>query len=904
MVAFFPIIRSTSRALPPLPREQYSEALSDKSGERAGVSGSKSTSNRNPLTLTLSPASARAGVGKSLAGERELCAWLTGANALRLTIALVLLSIAPIHAQEASFTRTVRPFLNTYCLKCHGKAEQEGDRRFDTLAGAISDDASLVDYQDILDQLNLAEMPPEGEKQPTIDERRGTIEFLTKRIADYHKSRTDSGGRTTLRRLNSREYRNTIRDLLKLDMTMFDPTSDFPKDQTVEHLDNNGEALVTSGYLLQRYLAAADKAVTRALHPLKKPKERTWKFTDNFRQQPEIDQVHRKTSKFKWITLYDVPGADKPEGAYSHIHDFSHGVPADGDYEIRFQAEALNREHPYDPKIVGTDATEPFRLGIVPGDHTVGHLHTPQPIQPLLAEFELADEKQWYTARVRLDEGFTPRFTFPNGMMDSRNLWTRLTRKQRDMFPGLKNAKPGIVSARFNAIKEGKLPQIRIHEVQIRGPLFVDWPTASQKALLGEDCDSVLRTGKLSEQTTRNQLTQFATRAFRRPARSGEIDRVMKIVAARRKSGRTSLEAFADGVTAILISPNFVYLNASADGNPDAYVLASRLSYFLWSTKPDEVLLHLAANEQLAETDVIKQQLNRMLADDRSNAFVNDFLDSWLTLRDLGSQPPDRATFRDYYRYDLGTAMRRETELFTRHLLDENLPLRNFLDSDFTFVNKRLAKHYRIDAPPDHRFAKVPLNDKRRGGLLGHGSVLTVTANGIDTSPIVRGVWLLENILGTPPSPPPPDVEPLDPDTRGAKTIRDQLRKHRDTPSCYSCHRKIDPLGFALENFDPIGRWRANYPRGRKVGAKVDASGELPGGRKFKDIRGLKKLLLAQEDQFTRALTEKIVAYALGRRVSVVDRPQIDAILKRLKSRGGGFRDLIELVVLSDLFRR
>ena len=242
--------------------------------------------------------------------------------------------------------------------------------------------------------------------------------------------------------------------------------------------------------------------------------------------------------------------------------------------------------------------------------------------------------------------------------------------------------------------------------------------------------------------------------------------------------------------------------------------------------------------------------------------------------------------------------MRRETHLFTQHLLDKNLSIVNFLDADFTFVNKPLARLYGIDPPSSHGFELVQLSDRRRGGLPGQASVLTVTANGIDTSPVVRGVWLLENIFGTPPSPPPPDVEALDPDIRGAKTIRDQLQKHRTSPSCNDCHRKIDPLGFALENFDPVGGWRGVYSNR----AKIDSSGELPNGQKFSGIGEFKDLLVERRELFARALTSKLLAYATGRHVESSDRRHIDDIVKTLGERGDGFRDLIKLVVLSEPF--
>jgi hypothetical protein len=342
-----------------------------------------------------------------------------------------------------------------------------------------------------------------------------------------------------------------------------------------------------------------------------------------------------------------------------------------------------------------------------------------------------------------------------------------------------------------------------------------------------------------------------------------------------------------------------LYLDEADDETLSPYAVASRLSYFLWSSMPDEELLRLAGSGELNDPGTLGDQVRRMLASPKSDAMVEGFLGSWLTLRELGSAPPDRGEFNAFYHYDLDTAMRRETHLFTRHLVDENLSLVNFLDSDFTFVNKPLAKLYGMDPPEEQGFHLVSLTDSRRGGLLGQASILTVTANGIDTSPVVRGVWMLENLLGTPPSPPPPDVEPLDPDVRGAKTIREQLQKHRDTPTCYDCHRKIDPLGFALESFDPIGRWRVTYGRN----TKVDPSGELPDGQEFDDIRDLKKILVERKDLFSRALTEKLLAYAIGRRIVPGDRPHIDKILSHVQAKGYGTRDLIEQVVASEPFQ-
>ncbi|MGI9474476.1 MAG: DUF1592 domain-containing protein, partial [Rubripirellula sp.] len=742
-----------------------------------------------------------------------------------------------------SFEQTVRPFLRNYCAECHSADEQKGDRRFDRLASTIDSDDTLVDYQDILDQLNLSEMPPEDASQPSDAERQRIIAWLTSRLNQYHAIRRSSGG-TVLRRLNAREYRNTVRDLLDLNMTMFDPTTKFPRDQTTDHLDNVGETLVTSGHLLARYLDAADQVVRKALSPKAQPEIQEWRFHDNFHQQPEIDQVHRKTNRYEYMTLYDVVGADKPEGAYGPIHDFAEGVPYDGWYEIRLLAEAVNRKHPYDQQFLKTDRSEPLRLGIVAGNQEVGSLHLPQPVEPLLAEIDLADEAAWYTVKVWLDAGYTPRFTFRNGLMDARGLWSRVIKTYRDQFPA--NIAKGIVAARFNAIKHGKLPQIHIDEIEIRGPIYDQWPTRGREILLGDAIESSQE--GLDSKVMGELIQSFASRAYRRPARKEEVERILQVVDARRMAGRSEMEAFADGLKAVLCSPNFLYLDESVEAEDSnllsSYALASRLSYFLWSSMPDDELISLAASGELHEPGVLDAQVDRMLADPKSDALVDGFLGSWLGLRELGATPPDRSEFRDFYQYDLDSAMRQETFLFTRHMIDEDLPLAKFVDSEFSFVNKPLARFYGLkNVPGGTEFEKVTISDRRRGGLLGQASVLTLTANGIDTSPVVRGVWLLENLLGTPPSPPPPDVEPLDPDVRGAKTIRDQLDKHRDVASCYDCHRKIDPLGFALENFDPIGRWRDSYGRN----TKIDASGELPGGRTFEDVVGLKDVLLDQQ---------------------------------------------------------
>ncbi len=470
----------------------------------------------------------------------------------------------------------------------------------------------------------------------------------------------------------------------------------------------------------------------------------------------------------------------------------------------------------------------------------------------------------------------------------------------------------GKFGGRAVVAEHGKMPHIRIHEVLIRGPLYDQWPPAGQQVVFG---------GKAFEAgRTREILEAFASRAYRRPARADEVDRLMAVVERRRKDGRSPHDALKDGLKAALCSPAFLYLaepDPAAKGKAlPAHALAARLSYFLWSTMPDAELAALAQTGELLKSEVLAAQTRRMLASPRSDAFVAAFLDSWLNLRSLGDMPPDRAAFERYYAQDLQSAMRRETQLFTRHLLDHNESIVRFLDADYTFVNRPLAKLYgmgdAVGVTDAHLFRRVKITNPNRGGLLGQGSVLTVTANGVETSPVTRGVWLLENILGTPPAPPPDDVPAIEPDVRGAKSMREILAKHRSDPACYECHRKIDPLGFALENFDPIGAWRSHYEIisetkfkevKRVVGAPIDASGELPGGQSFKDIAGLRKILVERKDQFARTLTERLLSYACGRRIEPLDRPEVDRIGKELAGRGYGFKDLIELVALSKTFQ-
>jgi mono/diheme cytochrome c family protein len=847
------------------------------------------------------PVAARATGGWRRNGRRRAAfravVWLTLGGVIAHLRAAEPVAHAPADAGK------LRAFFGTYCTECHGPEKQKGDRRFDQLALPVASADALNDLQDVIDQLNLGDMPPaKAPRHPEPAEARAIVTQLTQLVAEGHARLSSTGGQTVLRRLNRREYLNTVGDLFGLNLTMFDPTTKFPRDQMAVHMDNIGDTLRTSGYLLAQYIEAADQVVEKAFSQPERPAERGWHFGGNFQQQPELRYSHGKVYNYRYLCLYETTTSDKHEGAYGPLLAFASGVPADGWYEIRVKAEAKYRKNRYAPNFFGTDPAMPFRLSVVAGNAKAGALHLPQAIEPQLAGEVLVrdDEPEWYTFRVWLDRGYTPRFIFPNGMLNVRNAYSRLLRQYNQTFPAELRATTGIVEARVVVMRHGELPHIRIHEVDIRGPLVDQWPAAGFQSVLGGQ--------PFAPERTREILERFAARAYRRPVRSDEVDRLMQVVETRRGQGQPPFAALKDGLKAALCSPAFLYLVEPANAEaPErrlaATALASRLSYFFWSTMPDEPLRRAAESGDLLHGETLAAETRRLLASPRADAFINGFLDAWLNLRSLGDMAPDRGDFLRYYAQNLQPAMKRETQLFTRDLLERNDSILRFLDANYSFVNRPLARLYGLEnavAPEKgHEFQRVTFPNPQRGGLLGQGSILTVSANGIETSPVIRGVWVLENILGTPPPPPPDNVPPIDPDIRGAKTMREILAKHRDSPACYECHRKIDPLGFALENFDPIGAWRTQYGKG----LKIDASGELPNGAHFADVAGLKQALLARKEQFARMLTERLLTYACGRRMEPLDRPAIDRILAAVQPNGYRFRDLLEQVVASQPFR-
>ena len=518
-----------------------------------------------------------------------------------------------------------------------------------------------------------------------------------------------------------------------------------------------------------------------------------------------------------------LPLSDKFDlGTYPKRFANRGGIQTPGYYLIRISAEAIRRlSHPYDPSMIPTDLTTPMRIGLYVADGKEGLSAGGVNARRRLAYWDLKDHQaRTFESTVWLAKGAIPFINWGNGPGPS-DYWMRdiLIKYHKDVeFRGKqgvhawhikpKTAVPGRI---ISDVWKG--PLMRVHEFSFSGPMKRTFASKAQNEFFGG-------TQTADEVNLDNAIAKFTRKAFRRPVTNQDVAPYLAIAMhAQTKLKRTPAEAIFIAFKAILASPDFLYLKETGDenGRLKAHELANRLSYFLWSSMPDDELMALADADKLKEPEVLAAQVNRMIAHPKANAFIDGFSTSWLQLDKLGSMPPDQLKFQEYYRHDLESAMREETRWFVRFVLRQNRPITEFLDSQYTFLNQNLARHYGIDNVEGSHFRRVtlPAHVRRdRGGLLGHASVLTLTANGIDTSPIVRGIWVLESILGTPP--PPPDVEPLDPDVRGAKTIRQRLEKHRQVETCRDCHAKIDPFGFPLEFYDPVGGFRPKYLRFRR----------------------------------------------------------------------------------------
>ena len=798
-------------------------------------------------------------------------------------------------------------FVNKYCTQCHGVEKQKADRRFDMLSLSIENFREQEMWQEIVDQLNLGEMPPEHESQPSESERLAVIEMITNGIAEAREKFSGVSNHTVLRRLNKFEYTNTISDLLGLNTESWNPATDFPADVIVDGFDNDGAELVTSGLLLEKYFPAAESAIVRATHFDSKPESKSYlqKSPFYFRGKesndlPKLFQVDRY--RFLPETPYtDLYGRFYRGGHLGFLPLYrTGGVPHSGRYTIRVKAAAVNRTHAYGKILSDFRNGDPLVMEFASVDRKGSTAGASGNVTNAvsLSTFELEEEQPgWFEWTGYLEKGYEPEVRFRNGTAAAKRL-TRLLLNKADQFPefqpfaDMKSAGDKGYERWHGTLKAYKGPVLRVWEIQVDGPHINEWPPTGHDSLYGK-----LTPQDLSTEVIKNRLTRFAKLAFRRPPIEGELQPILDMVKYKLREGLSPLESLQLGFQTILSAPGFLYLN-EGEGELNDYALASRLSYFLWSSMPDAELFELAELGKLKDSGVLRIQVERMLADPKSKRLTSNFLRVWLELDNIGEMPPSRE-FVSFYRDNLESAMRQETELLFENVLNKNLPLRELIAANYSFINRELAEHYGIPGVEGNEFRKVSFSGSERGGILGHGSFLTASANGVDTSPVVRGIYVMNKLLDYTPPPPPDDVPEIEPDVTGATTLREKLIKHRADASCAQCHKKIDPAGFALENYDAIGGWREKYNKS----LEVDPSGQLPNGETFSTPREFRKLVVGQEETFIRCLAKKMMTYAIGRKLNSGDRSTLDKMVEEMNGSSNGLRDLLTKIALSKPFR-
>ena len=774
---------------------------------------------------------------------------------LLLAVVAALLAVTSAHAQKSPGTQEL---LERYCFQCHSADDAEGDVRLDQFA---ADDFDL--FERIYEQVSSEQMPPGDESQPSGKERKQ----LVNHFLDLAK-KSSVPATAALRRLNKREYGNTVRDLLGLDEGIFDPAKFIYKDE-VEGFDTDADSLVTSNELLLEYLKAANFSLQQALFSLAA-------------KQPRPDVINVDPRK---MTGAAGRFETRSRNAYvfriglSKIYDRSPKrlINRPGRYRITVTASAIGKDR-YPIPFTPGDKAPILAIGTMSGDRSAAS-EVDQHEETFTLKY---NKEQTFQVERQIDKGFHPYLSFVNGakkpMVLIRAGLRRKTLTKKDV------AGPYVG------------PGIRVTQFKIEGPFYDDWPPKSVQTALGNDSIPDFNDAKARLVL----LGRFAKRAFRRNVSRQEMDLWVKYLKTRHDASGNWKDAVIETMTAMMASPDFLYLRED-EGALDAWQLANRLSYFCWSTMPDDQLFSLAESGKLTEPEVLKQQVERLLGDERSRRFSDSFVNQWLALDTLGTMPPDKKLFR-LYNSALESAMRSETLQFFRHVFQKNRSVEDFIDSDYTFLNSKLAELY--DVPFQDRgkadkgqvvFAKLPRNSDR-GGILGHASMLTLTSNGVETSPVERGVWVLEHFMGTPPPPPPEEVPALVPDQNGAQSVRQLLEKHRTDSACMTCHRRIDPLGFALEAYDPIGRSRTRYSKRQKVSTQGRFNGQ-----KFDDIDGLKRILASDIRPFARNLIVRIAEYAKGRKLVAADYPTVETILASVEKKNFRLKDIVFHVVTSDL---
>ena len=794
--------------------------------------------------------------------------------AMSVTIAAALTFTSPLGAAEGAATaEAIRPFVVAKCADCHGEYLAEAKLDLESLPLPRDDFDRAEIWQEVVDRLTVGDMPPPGAGQPPEEDKLAVIEALRGELAHVRAARKSS--EVVMRRLNREEYNNTMRDLTGLDLRLGDR---FPSEIAVDGFDNIGEALAVSPYLMELYLDTAGEWLDAAILT-ERPETVDLKIYGYRGGMGDIDpDKYRRPLTFaelspeKQTQTRATPqtGSGFRNGKIAeYVAKFEWhylDVPRDGRY--RFRVLLSGRR---------STAEQPLpRIRFVAGSGSVAHLTLPCPVGEL-------SEPEWYEFEARLPAGI---YNFRGEYLNPEPAAVRRERKQR-----IENYEPTF---------------FQVHWVEARGPLHESWPPESTRRLLPPE--RIDRRDEVA--SARRVLKRFLHRAWRRPATDAEVADLLDLFREVRPGCDSFEEAIQTPLATALSSPHFLYLvEPAADRQTNGlsdYELASRLSYFLWSSMPDEELLTLAAKGRLRKPAVLTSQLDRMLADPKSAAFVDNFVGQWLRLRDLRSVQPDPAKFPHYNDW-LEESMRRETRSFFREVVEHDLSVLNFIDSEFATLNDELARHYGIPGVDGAEFRRVPLpSESLRGGLLTQASVLTLTADGRETSPIHRGKWILESFLNTPPPPPPPDVPELEEAERKSerplRTVREKLAAHREQAACAGCHAKMDPLGFALESFDPVGVFREYHDAARTI--PTEPYGELPDGSTFDGPEQFKQVLLERRREvFLRGLTTKLLTFALGRPVGFADRDEVDHIVRRVTAADFRMRTLLKEIATSEAFR-
>ncbi|MBA4190724.1 MAG: hypothetical protein C0467_22290 [Planctomycetaceae bacterium] len=790
-------------------------------------------------------------------------------------VMLALATASPAVAAPDDFEKLVLPYFAEYCNRCHDAKTQKGEFRLDTLSRDFAAGTSTMKWMEIIERVNTGEMPPKNAKQPKADDTARIVEAVTGKLREGEAARLAKREKVAFHRLTREEYANTVRDLLGVTFDATDPNG-LPDDPEWHGFERIGSVLSLSPSHVEKYLNAAETVLAEAF-PDKAP-EKFLKKKDAIDLRGGPDRAALTAQGLADKVRVDLwPGADLQGGRVGP------GIvlPSAGHYKVRVKLSGLKPAGGRAPHLafyaVNLDRMLHEQDVIAPED------------KPITVEFT-----------THLPAG-NHNFRMSNDVPGPSNLPRSGRSDPRRPFFSIKDGRRPWQIKLTDEAGEPIMPFLIVDSVEWEGPIVEPGPTFAQKQYMPKE--------KGNAAQLRESLARFATFAFRRPVADVEVERFAKLVESEVKSGERFEAAVKTGLLAIMCSKDYLYLveGAAERTKLTPFELASRLSYFLWSTMPDEELFRVAKDGTLQRPEVLKTQVARMLRDPKAARFAEAFPRQWLQLRMVGMFPPDKKLYPDYDEY-LQKSMIAETTSFFREVLDKNLSLREFLDSDWTMLNARLAEHYGIAGVTDDRFQRVSLKPgDHRGGLLTQAAVLSLTSDGTRHRPVHRGKWVMESILGKSPPPPPANVKPIEPTpaTQPKATIRMKLDAHRNDPNCAACHKKIDPLGLAFDNYDAIGRWRTEEISNDGSGAnpKVDASGELADGRKFTDPPAFKKLLVADMDKFNAAFVEKLATYAIRRTTTLADHAELAKIAAKGKAADYKLAATIEALVLSDLFQ-